>query len=75
MFGFFWVIEPQRNNEVILTYTLPGKILDDVKNDNYSLFIQKQSGQRDINLEIELNFDSDKIKNWYTSLKTDSYFQ
>lgn len=58
--GFYWTTEPQQKNSVELTYQLPQEIVNQIKQNNYQLYIQKQPGNQ-LYIAIDANFE-DMIK-------------
>lgn len=56
-FGAFISIEPQEQGVLSFTYKLPPYIADQIKNKQYSLFAQKQSGTPAYSLNVLLEFD------------------
>lgn len=89
-FGAFVSIEPQEIGSLYLEYKLPNNILEQIKNGQYELFVQKQPGNKIKELSIDLNFKKDielhnptgffvkKIKTnkikWETDLNLDKKF-
>lgn len=51
VFEGFLVINPQSKSKVVVTYTLPKSITKD----NYSVMIQKQPGESDMKLKVEID--------------------
>lgn len=44
--GFFFSVEPQQSKEIKISYQLPNRIKDQVKNNTYQLYLQRQAGSR-----------------------------
>jgi len=61
VFGFFWTIEPGTEKTASISYSLP----DNITNNNYSLYFQKQSGSR---------LNNFTFKNWSGTLDRDKIF-
>jgi len=56
VFGGFISIEPQEKKVIIVEYFLPKEIGEQIKTDNYNLFVQKQLGTDAVPLTVELDF-------------------
>lgn len=56
VFGGFISIEPQEKKTITLEYFLPKEIGEQIKADNYNLFVQKQLGTGATPLTVELDF-------------------
>jgi hypothetical protein len=59
----FISIEPGKIGGLYLEYKLPDRIWQLVKNENYSLYIQKQPGNKVENLAVDLKFKN-KVKSY-----------
>ncbi len=46
IFGFFFSVEPQQSKEIKISYQLPSRIYNQVKDNNYQLYLQRQAGSR-----------------------------
>ncbi|MBU2236195.1 DUF4012 domain-containing protein [Patescibacteria group bacterium] len=57
MFGGFISIEPQEQGELVYTYKLPTIVSNQIDNDEYTLFAQKQAGTAAYELVVNLDFD------------------
>jgi len=57
-FAVFFEVEPQTSKEVVWRYQLPKYIVDQIKNGEYQLLIQKQPGIEKMNLQLNLNFST-----------------
>jgi len=55
-FGIFTSIEPGKTKTLSFSYLLPEKISEQLRNNNYSLLIQKQAGTILPGLTLDLNF-------------------
>ena len=76
-FGIFFEVEPLNSKIIEWKYKLPDNIIDQEK---YQLFVQKQIGLPEINLQLDLNFDKEisagnqkKIK-YFEELITDQIY-
>ena len=72
-FGGFLTLAPEETKEIVVKYYLPNNL---IKNDDYSLYIQKQSGQSPEKYEFEImgkkqEFDLKGRKNPFITLDTD----
>lgn len=56
VFGGFLSIEPQTKKTLTVEYLLPERINNQIKNNLYTLFVQKQLGTNNNSLTIDLNF-------------------
>jgi len=56
-FGGFMSIEPQTKKTLTVEYLLPERISNQIKNNLYTLFVQKQLGTLNNSLTVDLNFD------------------
>ncbi len=56
VFGGFISIEPQEKKTITLEYFLPKEIGEQIRADNYTLFVQKQLGTEAVPLTVELDF-------------------
>lgn len=56
VFGAFWSIEPQTTQELSFTYRLPASVSERIKNNAYRLDWQKQSGNDEATLTLNLEF-------------------
>lgn len=63
-FGTFISIEPGRVGELSFKYYLPDHIVQQIKNGNYELSIQKQLGTIDNGLTLDLDFGKKLIGAW-----------
>ncbi|MDA3802476.1 MAG: DUF4012 domain-containing protein [Patescibacteria group bacterium] len=61
VFGFYFKLEPGSTGGIKIDYDLPQSI----KTNPYKLFVQKQSGQRDIKFNLKLNSNQDIYQNSY----------
>lgn len=75
VFGFFWTIEPGSGGSAVLNYTLPDKINQDMKNGNYSLYIQRQPGSRINSLKAIYKPAAGAIKERTDNLNADKIFK
>ena len=57
-FGTFIRIEPGEEKELEFIYSLSDSVQEILKNKNYSLLLQKQIGMNNVNINLDLNFDS-----------------
>ncbi|MFA6271540.1 MAG: DUF4012 domain-containing protein [Patescibacteria group bacterium] len=64
VFGGFISIEPQEQGELMFSYKLPPAISKKIADDQYSLFVQKQSGTAVYALNISLDLGK-KIESYY----------
>lgn len=74
VFSFFWSIEPGTTGRMVISYTLPETIKEQIATDRYHLLVQKQSGQRVENLQVLINGLSKKPLKWMSDLETDKMF-
>lgn len=74
VFNFFWNIEPGTTGRIVINYTLPAGVKEQIAADKYRLLTQKQSGQRVDNLTVTLNGLSRKPLKWITDFQTDKMF-
>jgi len=74
IFSFFLTVEPGTNKEIILNYSLPDRINQQINENNYELFIQKQAGRRTEELVINFYPDSAQSVSWTSDFKTDKIF-
>ncbi len=44
--GFFFSVEPQQSKEIRISYQLPSRIKNQLENNNYQLYLQRQAGSR-----------------------------
>lgn len=58
-FGAFTSIEPGKTGELVWQFYLAPSIVEQIKNNNYSLLVQKQSGTIAHALTLDLNFGKD----------------
>ncbi len=73
--GFFWTIEPGYNEEVIIKYKLPKKIITAVGKDSYyNLYWQKQAGNH-LEVSFDLEIEDDYELNWNGDLSSDKFFR
>ena len=63
-FGAFIAIEPGRNAELAISYYLPENIVNDIKNNEYNLSVQKQIGTGATKLTLGLNFGKNLVAAW-----------
>ncbi|MDD5071904.1 MAG: DUF4012 domain-containing protein [Patescibacteria group bacterium] len=63
VFGMFISIEPGKIGSLYLEYKLPDNLWKLAKNGNYSLYIQKQPGNKVENLAVDLKFKN-KVKSY-----------
>lgn len=91
VFGVFVSIEPGKIGSLDFEYKLPAGLNELAKNGNYSLYVQKQPGNKVENLTVDLKFKN-KVKSyspagfsatrmgsegirWKTDLRTDKAFR
>jgi len=60
-FGAFTVIEPGKTKELVWRFYLAPQITEQIRNNSYSLLIQKQSGTIAQALTLDLNFGKDIV--------------
>lgn len=70
-FGAFIAIEPGKTGSLSFSYLLPNTISEQIKNDLYTLFVQKQSGLPEMGLTIDTKFGT----TINTILRTDKKFE
>lgn len=75
IFGFFFTVEPGTEKEIVIHYTLPDTINQQLANNSYELFVQKQSGRRTQELKVNINQQSGDSKKWTSDLNTDKVFK
>jgi hypothetical protein len=61
-FGTFISVEPGKQGSLAFNYILPQNILESVKNGEYNLVVQKQSGTLKNRLTLDLNFGKKLIR-------------
>lgn len=72
-FGAFIAIEPKQEGTLKLRYRLPDSVLQNIRDGNYHLLVQKQSGTIDHGLIVDLDFER-KIRSYGSSdLKPEVY--
>lgn len=57
VFGAFWSIEPKTSQELSFTYRLPASVADQIEKGSYRLDWQKQAGNDNAGLTLDLLFD------------------
>jgi len=67
IFGFFWTVDPGTEKGVSISYSLP----ENITNNNYSLYFQKQSGSRLNNFKFTNTLNSNT---WSGTLDRDKIF-
>ena len=75
IFSFFFTVEPGTNKEIILHYSLPDEISQQIKEGKYELLVQRQSGRRTEKLEINLYPENKPAQTWQTDLEKDQTFR
>lgn len=75
IFSFFFTVEPGTNKEIILHYSLPNRISQQIEEGNYDLLVQKQSGRRTEKLQVNLYPENEKPQNWQGNLERDQVFK
>ena len=75
IFGFFFTVEPGTEKEIVINYSLPENINQQMSNKNYELLVQKQSGRRTQELKVNIIPQKGNIKSWTTDLNTDKIFK
>lgn len=70
VFGFFWSIEPGQEKTISLNYSLPSNI----KAQNYSLYLQKQSGSRLKEFRYDKYFQKQRPYHWQGAPDRDQRF-
>lgn len=73
-FNFFFTVEPGSDKEITLVYRLPDFIKRQFESGQYQLLVQKQSGQRNIGLNIKLQPRQGQKAEWKTELSSDKIF-
>lgn len=68
-YGSFIAIDPKTSKTLILEYKLPNYVKDQIDKKQYKLYIQKQSGVKNLNYIIGANFNEDFRK---LKINTDS---
>ena len=58
-YAVFFEVEPQTSKEVVWKYQLPNSIVEQIKNGEYQLLVQKQPGIEKMNLQLNLNFSTE----------------
>lgn len=58
-YGSFIAIDPKTSKTLILEYKLPNYVKDQIDKKQYKLYIQKQSGVKNLNYIISANFNED----------------
>ncbi len=75
IFGFFFTVEPGTEREIIINYSLPDSINQQITNNSYELLVQKQSGRRTQALKVEVSTQKGNNKSWSSDLETDKVFK
>lgn len=75
IFGFFFTVEPGTEKEIIIRYSLPTTINQQLSENNYQLLVQKQSGRRTQELKVNLIKQNNDNKTWTSDLNTDKIFK
>jgi hypothetical protein len=75
IFGFFFTVEPGTEKEIIIRYSLPTTINQQLIENNYQLLVQKQSGRRTQELKVNLIKQNKDNKTWTSDLNTDKIFK
>ncbi len=73
-FNFFFTVEPGSDKEIILTYRLPEFIRRQASASEYQILIQKQSGQRNIDLVVDVKPRKGNKLKWQGKLDADKIF-
>ena len=60
-FGSFIAIEPGKTGKLSFSYLLPESISNQIKNNSYTLFVQKQAGTIKPGLTLKLNFGNNIV--------------
>ncbi len=74
IFGFFFTVEPGTERQITIRYQLPERISEQIKEKDYELLVQKQSGRRTEEIHIEFNPERGKKKSWTRHLRIDQIF-
>ncbi|MFA5131097.1 MAG: DUF4012 domain-containing protein [Patescibacteria group bacterium] len=75
IFGFFFTVEPGTEREIMINYSLPDSINQQITNNTYELLVQKQSGRRTQSLKVNISPQNGNSKNWSSDLNTDKIFK
>lgn len=75
IFAFFFTVEPGTNKEIIINYVLPARVNEQIRDNNYNLLVQKQSGRRTNELKINFFPNKGAVKKLITDLETDRFFK
>jgi hypothetical protein len=75
IFGFFFTVEPGTEKEMVINYSLPENINQQMNHNNYELLVQKQSGRRTQELKVNIIPQKGNVKSWTTDLNTDKIFK
>lgn len=73
-FGAFIAVEPGKTGVLSFTYLLPNTISEQIRNDSYTLFVQKQSGLSEIGLTLGLDFGNNRKVESEEGLRVDRLF-
>ena len=73
-FSFFFTVEPGSDKEITLLYRLPDFIRRQAAASQYQLLVQKQSGQRNIDLNIDIRPRQGQKAQWTAKLDADKIF-
>lgn len=73
--SFFFTLEPGHRRRLTINYALPDNINDQIKNETYNLYVQKQSGRRTEKLEVNLDLPNKQKYEWSTDLLVDKVFK
>jgi hypothetical protein len=74
IFGFFFTVEPGTEKEIVINYSLPASINQQISDNNYELLAQKQSGRRTQELKVNIIPQKGNVKSWTSDLETDKIF-
>lgn len=72
--SFFLSVEPGKDQVISIRYQLPNSIYNQFKEGKYQLLIQKQPGQREKFLNINLKPLQSKVQSWSGGFITDKTF-
>jgi hypothetical protein len=74
VFSFFWTVEPGTAEEAAVRYELPASIKEQMAKGEYTLLVQKQSGQWAEKLYVTLAPQGRTVYNWTGNFITDQEF-
>ncbi len=75
VFGFFFIVEPGNSRQIIIKYSLPKIIKQEIQDKDYQLLVEKQAGRRVNSLIVNLQFEPQENQHWSTTLNKNQVFK